>query len=102
MKLIRGMLTDLRERQILPAVVLLVLLAFAVPIGASIILSKVTTPPTPSVAPINLKIPAGLPTPANELAVLNGTPPTSVTRHGSPPNPFGTASSPSSRATAGE
>ena len=89
MKLIRGMLTDLRERQILPAVVLLVLLAFAVPIGASIILSKVTTPPATPVAPDNVKIPAGLPSPANELAVLNGTPPTSVTRHGTPADPFG-------------
>jgi hypothetical protein len=93
MKLIRGMLTDLRERQILPAVVLLVLLAFAVPIGASIILGKVTTPPTPPLAPDNVKIPAGLPSPANELAVLNGKPPSSDTRHGSPSDPFGGASS---------
>ena len=89
MKLIRGMLTDLRERQILPAVVLLVLLAFAVPIGASIILSKVTTPPVTPVASGSVKIPAGLPSPANELAVLNGTPPKSVTRHGTPADPFG-------------
>ena len=93
MNLIRGMLTDLRERQILPAVVLLVLLAFAVPIGASIILGKVTTPPTAPLTPDNVKIPAGLPTPADELAVLNGKPPSSVTRHGSPSDPFGGAGS---------
>ena len=54
MKLIRGMLTDLRERQILPAVVLLALLAFAVPIGGSIILSKVTTPAPVPVTPNNV------------------------------------------------
>ena len=101
MKLIRGMLTDLRERQILPAVVLLVLLAFAVPIGASIILSKVTTPPVTPVAPDTVKIPAGLPAPADELAVLNGTPPKSVTRHGTAADPFGGASSPSSGSGSG-
>lgn len=101
MKLIRGMLTDLRERQILPAVVLLVLLAFAVPIGASIILSKVTTPATPPVAPVNVKLPKGLPSTADELAVLNGTPPASVTRHGSASDPFGGAGSSSGGSSSG-
>lgn len=101
MKLIRSMLTDLRERQILPAVVLLGLLAFAVPIGASIILSKVTTPAPAAVAPVNLKIPAGLPSPANELAVLNGQPPKSTTRHGTPADPFGAANPPSSGSGSG-
>jgi len=101
MKLIRGMLTDLRERQILPAVVLLVLLAFAVPIGASIILSKVTTPPGTPVAPDSVKIPAGLPSPADELAVLNGTPPTFVTRHGTASDPFGGAGTPSRSSSSG-
>ncbi len=92
MKLIRSMLTDLRERQILPAVVLLALLAFAVPIGAAIILSKVTTPPPAPVSPSSVKLPAGLVAPADELAVLNGKPPTSTTRHGSQQNPFGVGS----------
>ena len=101
MKLIRGMLTDLRERQILPAVVLLVLLAFAVPIGASIILSKVTTPAATAVAPNTVKIPAGLPSPADELAVLNGTPTRSVTRHGTPSDPFGGSGSSSSGSNSG-
>jgi hypothetical protein len=96
MKLIRSMLTDLRERQILPAVVLLVLLAFGVPIGASILLSKVTTPPTTALAPNGVKMPAGLPSPAAELTVLDGKPPTSVTRHGTAADPFGGASSSSS------
>ena len=85
MKLIRGMLTDLRERQILPAVVLLVLLAFAVPIGASIILSKVTTPPGTPVAPRQREDSGGAARRRRtELAVLNGTPRPSVTRHGTP------------------
>lgn len=96
MKLIHGMLTDLRERQILPAVVLLALLAFAVPIGGAIIFSGVTTPAPAQPAPYSLHLPKGLPAPADELAVLNGTPPQSVTRHGTPADPFSAGSSGSS------
>jgi hypothetical protein len=89
MKFLRTLLTDLRERQILPAVVLLALLAVAIPIGASIRLSKVGAPPPVSLTEPRVVLPKGVLAPSKELASLTTVPPTSsITRHGAEPNPF--------------
>jgi hypothetical protein len=40
MSFFRSLLSDLQERQILPAVVVLVILAIGIPIGAAAVLSK--------------------------------------------------------------
>jgi hypothetical protein len=88
-KFARELMADLRERQILPAVVVLALLAVAIPIAASKALSKVTVPSVPPVssgaAPTVRK---GLPTPSRELAVLNPTPTTQHSFAGKEVNPF--------------
>jgi hypothetical protein len=89
MKLARKLMADLRERQILPAVVLLALLAIAIPFGASVALSKVTVPTLPPDATGSApKVPAGLPVPARELDVLNATPITQHSFGGNEANPF--------------
>jgi uncharacterized membrane protein YgcG len=88
MKFLRTLQADLRERQIFPAVVLLAVLAIAIPIGASIELSKVSTPPPVSIVLPRLTVPKGVAPPAQELAVLTAKPISSTTRRGSEPNPF--------------
>jgi hypothetical protein len=89
MKFLRTLLTDLRERQILPAVVLLAVLAVAIPIGASILLSKVSAPAPVSIIEPRVVLPKGVVAPSKELAALTTvTPVSSITRRGSEPNPF--------------
>ena len=89
MKFLRTLHTDLRERQIFPAVVLLAVLAVAIPIGASILLSKVGAPPPVSIIEPRVVLPKGVVAPSKELAALTTvTPVSSITRRGSEPNPF--------------
>jgi hypothetical protein len=89
MKFLETLRADLRERQIFPAVVVLTVLAIAIPIFASAILGKATTPAQPSIAPQPVSLPKGVATPERELVLL--TTPSAIhsnTRGGSEPNPF--------------
>jgi hypothetical protein len=88
MNFLRTVLADLRERQILPAVVLLAVLAVGIPLGASKVLGKVTTPPPVSLVQPPVTVPKGLPAPTQEMVVLNATTVPATTRHGAEPNPF--------------
>jgi uncharacterized membrane protein YgcG len=89
MKFLRILQTDLRERQIFPAVVLLAVLAVAIPIAAPILLGKVSAPPPVSIIEPRVVLPKGVLPPSKELASLTTvTPVTSITRRGSEPNPF--------------
>jgi hypothetical protein len=103
MKFLRTLLADLRDRQILPAMVLLTLLAIAIPVGATIVLRKAAVQPPATQVPQAVTPARGLPAPTAELTVLNGTPVKPVTRHGAEPNPFqqaaGATSSSSSSST---
>jgi len=89
MKFLHTLLADLRERQILPAVVVLAVLAVAIPIFASYALSSVSTPAQPSIAPQPVALPKGVAAPGRELVLLT-TPPAvhATTRSGAEPNPF--------------
>ena len=96
MKLLRTLHADLRDRQIFPAVVLLAVLAVAIPIGASIELSKVSAPPPVSIVEPHVVLPKGLATPTHELAAMIATPTSSystLARRGSEPDPFRQAGS---------
>jgi hypothetical protein len=89
MTFLRTLYADLRERQIFPAVVVLAVLAVAIPIVASKVLSSYTPPPVPTLPAPQVKLPKGVAAPAKELVVLDTPPPvTSITRKGSEPNPF--------------
>jgi len=88
MRFLRAVQTDLRERQIFPAVLVLAVLAVAIPIVASLTLSKVTPPPPMAVAPAPVVTPKGVKPPSQELAALDTTSTTATTRHGAEPNPF--------------
>ena len=100
MKFLRTLHTDLRERQIFPAVVLLAVLAVAIPIGASILLSKVSAPPPVSIIEPRVVLPKGVVAPSKELAALTTvTPVSSITRRGSEPNPFREAGASSGSST---
>ncbi len=89
MKFLRTLHTDLRERQILPAVVLLAVLAVAIPIGAPMVLGKVSAPPPVSITEPRVVLPKGVAPPSKELASLTTVVPvTSLTRRGAEPNPF--------------
>jgi hypothetical protein len=102
MKFLRTLHTDLRERQILPAVVMLAVLAIAIPIGAPILLGKVGAPPPVSITEPRVVLPKGVLPPSKELASLTTvTPTSSITRHGAEPNPFRQASSSSGGSTPG-
>jgi len=80
---------DLRERQIFPAVVVLAVLAVAIPIAAPTLFGKVATPPAGSTVVPQVRPPAGVLTPQQELADLSSIPATqSILRHGSEPDPF--------------
>jgi hypothetical protein len=93
MKFWRALQADLRERQILPAVVVLVVLAIAIPVVASMTLSHYSAPAATPVVPERVSLPAGIASPAHEMIVLNSTPTVnSNTRGGSEPNPFREAS----------
>jgi hypothetical protein len=69
-----ALLADLRERQILPAVVLLGLLALAIPIVASMELSKPAAPAPVSIPPLGVSTPHGVLPPAQEIEVVNAPP----------------------------
>jgi hypothetical protein len=103
MNFLRSLATDLRERQIFPAVVLLVLLAIAIPVYASVELSKSSTPSAIAVAPVNSAPPKGTPPPDQETATVTSAPtqPSAVYK-GQEPNPFRSYGAPaSSAATSG-
>jgi hypothetical protein len=99
MNFLKTVQSDLRERQIFPAVVLLAVLAVAIPIGASIKLSKVSQPPPLSIVEPHVGLPKGVVPPTRELAVLNATPVPPVPRGGAEPNPFRQASASSTGST---
>ena len=89
MNFLRTLHTDLRERQILPAVVLLAVLAVAIPIGAPMLLGKVSAPPPVSITEPRVVLPKGVAPPSKELASLTTVVPvSSLTRRGAEPNPF--------------
>jgi hypothetical protein len=88
MRFLRAVQTDLRERQIFPAVIVLAVLVLAIPIIASLTLSKVTTPPPIGVTPAPVVTPKGFKPPSQELAALDTTSTPATTRHGAEPNPF--------------
>lgn len=89
MSFIRSLITDLRERQVLPAVLLLVVLVIAIPVVGSMIFSKSSPPGPVSVTPVTVTPPHGVPSPATELATAQ-TPPVYhwVQFTGAEPNPF--------------
>jgi hypothetical protein len=89
MSFLRSLAADLRERQVLPAVLMLGILALAIPIFAGIALSKSSAPPPIPTAPVNAAPPNGLPAPSQET-LLAETPPTQKWRvyKGTEPNPF--------------
>jgi hypothetical protein len=89
MSFLRTLYADLRERQILPAVILLAVLAVAIPIAASKLLSSYTAAAVPTLPPLQVKLPKGVAPPAKELVALDTPPPVkSITRSGNEPNPF--------------
>lgn len=89
MNFLRSLAADLRERQIFPAVVLLVLLAIAIPVYASAELSKSPAPSATAVAPVSSAPPKGTPPPAQETATVTTAPtqPSAVYK-GQEPDPF--------------
>ncbi len=70
MTFLRSLMTDLRERQVLPAVLLLVVLAVAIPVGGTILYSKSAAPAPVIVQPVNAAPPKGTPPPAQELLTV--------------------------------
>lgn len=89
MNFFKTLQADLRERQIFPAVVVLAVLAVAIPIAAPTLFGKVATPPAGSTVVPQVRPPAGVLTPQQELADLSAIPATqSVLRRGSEPDPF--------------
>jgi hypothetical protein len=89
MNFLRLLATDLRERHILPAVLLLVVLVIAIPVFAGFALSKSSTPPVIPTAPVSTNPPRGLPAPSSET-LLAETPPTQhwTTYKGTERDPF--------------
>jgi hypothetical protein len=89
MSFFTSLLQDLRERQVLPAVLLLIVLAIAVPVGASIALSKSSAPTLIPVPAVSSTAPKGVLDPTQELAAVSSAP---VQRakvfKGKEPNPF--------------
>jgi hypothetical protein len=97
MSFLRTLEADLRERQILPAVVVLAVLAILIPIAAPLLLGKVSAPPPAASVVPPVHQPAGVASPQQELTDLSATPSTqSVVRKGSEPDPFRQAGSLSS------
>jgi hypothetical protein len=86
---LRSLAADLRERQVLPAVVVLALLAIGIPVYATIELAKSPTPVTINPAPVDVTPPHGAPAPGQALAAVE----TAQSQHytvykGTEPNPF--------------
>ena len=89
MSFFKTLQADLRERQIFPAVVVLAVLAVGIPIAAPTLLGKVNTPAAPSPVLPQVRQPAGVASPQQELADLNTVPSApSIVRHGSEPDAF--------------
>jgi hypothetical protein len=89
MRFFQTLQADLRERQIFPAVVVLLVLAIGIPFAAPILLGKVTTPTPGTVVLPPIRPPAGVTPPQRELADLDTTPtPRAILRHGTEPDPF--------------
>jgi hypothetical protein len=94
MSFLRSLATDLRERQVLPAVVLLVILVVGIPIYATVALSKSSTPTPISPPVVDTAPPAGTPAPTPELALVQAAPAQSHTLYkGTEPNPLSRAGS---------
>jgi hypothetical protein len=90
MSFLRSLATDLRERQVLPAVLLLVVLAIGIPVYAAVELSKSSAPQAIIPPPVDASPPAGAPTPTTALAAVQTAPPVrSKVYKGNEPNPFG-------------
>ncbi len=89
MSFLRLLAADLRERQILPAVVLLVILAIGIPLYASVELSKSSAPTPVSPPPVDVAPPNGLPYPTQEASGAQTAPlQHSTVYKGHEPNPF--------------
>ncbi|MGA2756430.1 MAG: hypothetical protein ABSF58_03655 [Solirubrobacteraceae bacterium] len=89
MNFLKTLQADLRERQIFPAVIVLAVLAIAIPIAAPTLFGKVATPPPSSGVVPQVRPPAGVLSPQQELADLSTIPATqSIVRRGSEPDPF--------------
>jgi hypothetical protein len=100
MRFFKTLQADLRERQIFPAVVVLIVLAIGIPVAAPILLGKVSTPPPGAVVLPPIRPPVGVTPPQRELADLNTTPtPRSILRHGTEPDPFRELGSTTAKAT---
>lgn len=93
MSFLRSLMTDLRERQVLPAVLLLLVLAVAIPIGGATLYSK-ATPLAPVIPPpVNAAPPKGTLPPAQELLTVQSAPSqSSVTFKGTEQDPFDSGS----------
>ncbi|HEX2703070.1 MAG TPA: hypothetical protein VHM72_06530 [Solirubrobacteraceae bacterium] len=94
---LRSLAADLRERHVLPAVVLLALLAIGIPVYATAALSKSPTPATINPAPVDATPPHGTPAPGQALVLVQ----TPQSQHytvykGHERNPFATTASSSS------
>jgi hypothetical protein len=101
MNFFKTLQADLRERQIFPAVVVLAVLAIGIPLAAPILFGKVTTPAVGSTVVPQVRPPAGVATPQQELADLGTAPATrSILRRGTEPDPFRQASSASGKTAA--
>jgi hypothetical protein len=89
MKFFQTLRADLRDRQIFPAVVLLLVLAIAIPIVASMTLSGTSAPVAPTTIEQPVSLPKGVAAPTRELVLLTSPPAVkSSARSGSEPNPF--------------
>jgi len=94
MDFLRSLAADLRERQVLPAVVLLALLAIGIPVYATITLAKSATPVTINPVPVAATPPQGAPAPGQELAIVQTAQSQRFTVYkGNEPNPFRTGTS---------
>ncbi len=89
MSFIRSLAADLRERQVLPAVVLLAILAVGIPVFAALALSGSSKPVPVAPPPVDAAPPAGSLPPGQELAIMQTAPATASTVYnGHEPNPF--------------
>jgi hypothetical protein len=89
MSFLRSLYADLRERQMLPAVVLLLILAIAIPVAGGAVFSKSAAPGPVSEPPVATTTPPGTPAPDQALAAVNTAPSqTSEVFKGQEPNPF--------------
>jgi len=94
MSFLRSLAADLRERQVLPAVLLLALLAIAIPVYATIALANSPAPVPINPAPVDAAPPHGAPPPGQELSAVETAQSQRYTVYKGPePNPFAKAGS---------